>query len=108
MLFDVGEELRLEARLVGDRPGGNTPPNSPLVQRAIAATRALGLAPLLDRSSTDANLPISRGIPAITIGRGGVSANSNSPDEYWVDVESNRGIRRLMLIALAEAGLANR
>ncbi len=104
----IGEELRLEARLVGDRPGGNTPPNSALVQRAIAATRALGLTPLLDRSSTDANLPISRGVPAITIGRGGVSANAHSPDEYWVDVESNRGIRRLMLIALAEAGLPNR
>ncbi|HEY0673015.1 MAG TPA: M20/M25/M40 family metallo-hydrolase [Longimicrobiales bacterium] len=104
----IGAELTLEARLVGDRPGGSTAPNAPLVQRAVAATRLLGLTPLMDRSSTDANLPISRGVPAITVGRGGYSANAHSPDEFWINVQSTRGIRRVMLIALAEAGLASR
>lgn len=101
----LGNELTLEARIVGDRPGGNTPPNTPLVQRAIAATRHLGLTPLLDRSSTDANLPISLGVPAITIGRGGISVNAHSPEEYWVNAESDRGVHRLLLITVAEAGL---
>jgi acetylornithine deacetylase/succinyl-diaminopimelate desuccinylase-like protein len=103
-----GPELTLEARLVGDRPTGTTPPATPLVQRAIAATRYVGLAPELDASSTDANVPIARGIPAITIGRGGRGAHSHSPDEYWVNENGTRGIRRILLITLAEAGLARR
>jgi acetylornithine deacetylase/succinyl-diaminopimelate desuccinylase-like protein len=100
-----GAELTLEARLVGDRPSGMTAGTTPLVQRAIAATRYLGLAPALDESSTDANVPISRGIPAITIGRGGISGNSHAPEEYWVNSNSPRGIRRILLVALAEAGV---
>lgn len=99
-----GAELTLEARLVGDRPSGITAGATPLVQRAIAATRYLGLAPALDESSTDANVPIARGIPAITIGRGGISANAHAPEEYWVNSNSPRGIRRILLITLAEAG----
>ncbi|HEY0305706.1 MAG TPA: M20/M25/M40 family metallo-hydrolase [Longimicrobiales bacterium] len=99
-----GAELTLEARLVGDRPSGITAGTTPLVQRAIAATRYLGLAPALDESSTDANVPIARGIPAITIGRGGISANAHAPEEYWVNSNSPRGIRRILLITLAEAG----
>ena len=100
-----GAELTLEARLVGDRPSGMTAGNAPLVQRAIAATRYLGLAPALDESSTDANVPIARGIPAITVGRGGVSGNAHAPEEFWVNSNSPRGLRRILLIALAEAGL---
>jgi acetylornithine deacetylase/succinyl-diaminopimelate desuccinylase-like protein len=100
-----GSELTLEARLVGDRPSGMTAGTAPLVQRAIAATRYFGLAPALDESSTDANVPISRGIPAITIGRGGISGNSHAPEEFWVNSNSPRGIRRILLVALAEAGV---
>jgi tripeptide aminopeptidase len=103
-----GPELTLEARLVGDRPSGATSPQTPIVQRAIAASRLLGLAPQLDEGSTDANVPIARGVPAITIGRGGITANAHSPDEYWINTNGTRGIRRIMLIALAEAGLPGR
>jgi tripeptide aminopeptidase len=103
-----GSELTLEARLVGDRPSGTVTTNAPLVQRALAVTRHLGLTPRLDESSTDANVPIARGIPAITIGRGGLSANSHTPEEYWVNQQGTRGIRRILLIALAEAGTAAR
>ncbi len=100
----TGTELTLEARLVGDRPSGMTAANTPLVLRAIAATRHFGLAPVLDESSTDANVPIAHGIPAITIGRGGITANSHAPEEYWVNTNGTLGIRRILLIALAEAG----
>lgn len=100
----TGAELTLEARLVGDRPSGSTAQGSPLVQRAMAVTRQLGLQPRLDESSTDANVPIARGIPAITIGRGGSGANSHSPEEFWINRQGTRGIRRILLIALAEAG----
>jgi acetylornithine deacetylase/succinyl-diaminopimelate desuccinylase-like protein len=103
-----GPELTLEARLVGDRPSGATSPQAPIVQRAIAASRLLGLAPQLDEGSTDANVPIARGVPAITIGRGGITANAHSPDEYWINTNGTLGIRRIMLIALAEAGWPGR
>jgi acetylornithine deacetylase/succinyl-diaminopimelate desuccinylase-like protein len=104
-LRTTGPELTLEARRVGDRPSGLTAGNAPIVQRAIAATRYLGLAPVLDESSTDANVPISRGIPAITVGRGGITGNAHSPEEFWVNSNSPRGIRRVLLITLAEAGI---
>ena len=100
----TGPELTLEARLIGDRPSGSTPANAPLVLRAMAATRALGLVPRLDESSTDANVPISRGIPAITIGRGGEEDRAHSTDEWWINTHGTRGLRRLLYVVLAEAG----
>jgi len=104
-LRTAGGELSAEARLVGDRPSGTTPSSSPVVQRALAATRALGLTPRLDEASTDANVAISRGIPAITLGRGGMAGKTHSPDEWWLNENSTRGIRRILYVLLAEAGL---
>lgn len=103
-----GPELTLEARLVGDRPSGTTATTTPLVQRALAATRILGLMPRLDESSTDANYPISRGIPAITLGRGGRAGRSHSFDEWWRNENGTRGLKRLLYVLLAEGGLGKR
>ncbi|HUP87835.1 MAG TPA: M20/M25/M40 family metallo-hydrolase, partial [Longimicrobiales bacterium] len=100
-----GPELTLEARVVGNRPPGTTDPSSPIVQRAMAIARALNLTPRLEGSSTDANVAIGRGIPAITIGRGGISAKNHSPVEYWINSNGTRGIRRILYTVLAEAGL---
>lgn len=105
-LRTTGPELTLEARLVGERPSGLTPPTIPIVQRAIAATRLLGLAPHLDESSTDANAAITRGVPAITLGRGGRAGNPHSPDEWWINANGTRGIRRILYTLIAEAGLS--
>lgn len=84
-------KVSVEVNLVGDRPSGETPATHFLVQVAIEATKAFGLTPKLDTQSTDANLPISLGIPAITIGhwRGG---RAHSLDE-WVDVEKTSVLR---------------
>jgi acetylornithine deacetylase/succinyl-diaminopimelate desuccinylase-like protein len=100
-----GPELTLEARLVGNRPSGVTPSTNPIVQRAIAVTRALRLTPSLDASSTDANVPMSRGIPAIALGRGGLAGNTHSPEEWWLNEHGTRGIRRILYTLLAEGGL---
>jgi di/tripeptidase len=100
----TGPELTLEARLVGERPAGVTPAAAPLVQRAFAATRALGLTPRLDQASTDANVAMSRGIPAITVGRGGMAGNAHSPDEWWVNTNGTRALKRLLYLVLAEGG----
>ena len=76
---------------------------------AVAAARVFGIESMPRTSSTDANLPISLGIPAITIGRGGLGGRSHSLDE-WVDVDPDptvRGLRVVLTTILAVAGLAN-
>jgi len=73
---------------------------------AAAAMAALGLTPKLGLSSTDANIPISLGQPAITIGRGGVSKGAHSFEETWTDENSHDAIELALLITLAQAGLA--
>ena len=97
----------LDMELIGDRPSGLTPARAPLVRAALDAARAFGSEPSLRTSSTDANLPISLGIPAITIGRGGLGGRSHSLDE-WVDVEREptvRGLQVLLTTVLAAAAL---
>lgn len=96
-----------DIKLIGDRPSGQTPVNSPIVQAATATITALGLTPHLSFSSTDANIPISLGIPAIRLNSGGAGDRSHTLDE-WIDVEktaSLKGIRALMATVLALAGL---
>ncbi|MGQ0562851.1 MAG: M20/M25/M40 family metallo-hydrolase [Gemmatimonadota bacterium] len=104
----TGPELSLEVRLIGNRPSGRIGSGAPIVQRALAATRAVGLTPRLDESSTDANVPISRGIPAITLGRGGVAGRTHSPGEWWLNADGTRGLKRLLYVLLAEAGWHDR
>ncbi|MGH7445231.1 MAG: M20/M25/M40 family metallo-hydrolase, partial [Longimicrobiales bacterium] len=105
-LIREGEAMTVDVELVGDRPSGETAEDAPLLQRAIAVTRHFGDEPRIGRSSTDSNVPISRGIPALTIGRGGAGGNSHAPDEWWLNENGTEGIRRALLITVAEAGLA--
>jgi acetylornithine deacetylase/succinyl-diaminopimelate desuccinylase-like protein len=100
----TGEPLTVSVDLVGDRPSGSTAPGTPLLDRASAVTLWTGIQPQLGTSSTDSNTPISLGIPAITIGRGGVGGQTHAPGEWWLDRESYRAVQRALLIALAEAG----
>ncbi len=100
-----GPPLELELDRVGDRPSGEGDPESSLVRRAMAVTRYFGEEPRLSRSSTNANIPISLGIPAITIGRGGAGGENHSPGEWWVNEEGYKAIQRALLILLAEAGV---
>ncbi|NIP59209.1 MAG: M20/M25/M40 family metallo-hydrolase, partial [Gemmatimonadetes bacterium] len=73
-----GEPLTVDVEMIGDRPSGLIAPETPLVQRGMAATMELGMEPALGRSSTDSNIPISMGIPAITIGGGGEGRGAHS------------------------------
>jgi tripeptide aminopeptidase len=88
-----------EPVLIGDRPCGETPVDAPIVEAASAAVRAFGLRPAYAVSSTDSNIPMSMGIPALTIGRGGTGGRAHAPDE-WTDVEPD-GARRAVEVALA-------
>lgn len=99
--------IELEMTLIGDRPSGETPSSAPIVRQAVEAFRVFNLQPSLRISSTDANVPISLGIPAMTIGRGGLGGRSHSLDE-WVDVERSptvRGLQVVLTTILAVAGV---
>lgn len=97
--------LELDLRIIGDRPSGETSINTTLVRTARAATRFLGDAPELVASSTDANIPIALGIPAIAIGAGGESGGTHTVDEWYSNAGGVEGIERALLIALGAAGL---
>ncbi len=102
-----GPELTVEMERVGTRPAARGDPGSPVVQRALAATRAFGVDPHLEISSTDANLPIAMGIPAVTMSRGGLGGNSHALDEWWENVDGHVSIQIGLITLLAEAGLAD-
>ena len=97
--------LKLKVDLIGERPTGETRADSPLVEVALEATRALGVTPRLDQSSTDSNLPISLGIPAITLGAGGSSGASHSLDEWYDPRERDLGLKRGLLVVLGIVGI---
>lgn len=103
----MGEELNVEIDKIGNRPSGELSPDLPLIQRAMAGTAYFGKLPELTRGSTNSNIPISLGIPAVTIGRGGVGAYAHSLDEWWLDKEAYKAIQLAYLLLVSEAGLAH-
>lgn len=92
--------------LIGDRPSGETPMDHPLVELAIEATRLIGRAPELATASTDANVPISRGIPAIAIGAGGRGGDAHTEGEWFDNSGAQLGVARALGILVGAAGLA--
>ena len=74
--------------------------SSPLVQAALQAAKATGFEPQTGYSSTDANLPISLGIPAVTLGGGGISGNAHSLNEYYEPEGAWKGPQMVMLTVL--------
>ncbi|MFN0086465.1 MAG: M20/M25/M40 family metallo-hydrolase [Blastocatellia bacterium] len=101
-----GRKLAVEVQLIGNRPSGETPRDSALVRAATEASRSLGITPLLNRASTDSNLPISLQVPAITIGVGGFSNDSHRLTEWYDPTGRETGYKRALLMALLMAGVA--
>jgi tripeptide aminopeptidase len=95
--------LSVDKQLVGDRPAGRTAAESAIVVAAVSATRALGLPVTLDEGSTDSNIPMSLGIPAITIDGGGRGSGAHALDEMFDTTNSWQGTQRALLIAIALA-----
>jgi acetylornithine deacetylase/succinyl-diaminopimelate desuccinylase-like protein len=98
--------LQISVSVLGIRPGGQLPPDSPLLAVVNDADRVLGNRSRVDRSSTDANLPLSVGIPAISIGCGGSSAGAHTTGEWYDPTGRELGLQRTFLIVLGAAGLA--
>jgi acetylornithine deacetylase/succinyl-diaminopimelate desuccinylase-like protein len=97
--------LQLEIQLLGDRPSGLTPRTHPLVQAALAATRAIGKEGELAAASTDANVPIALGIPAIALGAGGRAGDAHLTTEWYENDGGVTGVIRALLVAAAVAGV---
>jgi tripeptide aminopeptidase len=98
--------IKADPKVIGERPCGETPLSSPIVRAADATIRAFGMTPSFTISSTDANVPMSLGIPAITIGRGGPGGRQHSPDE-WTDVDPAKNVKNeevVLAIIVAAAG----
>jgi len=95
--------LSVDKALVGNRPAGQSPPDSAIVRTAISVSRALDLPLVLDEGSTDSNIPMSLGIPAITINGGGRGQRAHSLDETFDTTDSWQGTVRAVLLAIALA-----
>jgi tripeptide aminopeptidase len=94
-------KLTLSLEQVGYRPAGHTDPSSPIVRSAFAVNKALGLPePTLDASSSDSNVPMNLGIPAITIGGGGKDQGAHSPQESFDPQDSWIGTQRALLLTV--------
>jgi tripeptide aminopeptidase len=97
-----GDSVEYTAESIGERPAGVVPADSPIVQIAASTLAALGLEPSFDASSTDANVPIAAGIPAVCVGLT-TGGNVHRTDEY-IDVEPvPMGVTQLALLTLALA-----
>lgn len=99
------EMLKLKARVIGVRPGGKLPADSPLLAAIENVDRHLGNRSRIERSSTDANLPLSQGIPAISIGGGGQGGGAHSLEEWYDPAGRELGLKRALLTVLAVAGV---
>ena len=97
--------LTVQVTRIGDRPCGMVPTDHPLVQAAFVATRLIGREPESGTASTDANVPISLGIPAIAIGAGGRGGDVHTAAEWFDNTHGALGIGRALTIVGAAAEL---
>jgi len=97
--------LQVSFRALGARPAGKIPDDAPLVETIRNVDRFLGNRSRLERSSTDANIPLSQGIPAVALGGGGKGSGSHTLSEWYDSTGRELGLKRLLLITLALAGV---
>lgn len=97
--------LSVSTKLIGDRPGGRTPPDSVIVEAATRANASFGHKTLLSGASTDANVPMSLGIPAIIIGGGGKTGGFHAMSE-WIDLtDAWKGAQNSLVTVLGLVGV---
>ncbi|ONG52465.1 peptidase M20 [Pseudoroseomonas deserti] len=85
-------EITVEVKQIGDRPAGVTPKESRIARVAAAVIQAQGYTLEATASSTDSNIPISLGIPAVTLGTGCAGGREHSLEE-WIDVEKTQSVK---------------
>lgn len=98
-----GSPLTVDVENVGNRPSGITDPGNPLVQQSMAVSNYLtGNQPRLSSSSTNSNIAVSLGIPAVTIGRGGQAGGGHSLDEWFLNKDGYLGLQNALLLILMQ------
>lgn len=95
--------LSFAIRKIGDRPAAVLPSDSPLLETLRSVDRHLGFRTDLRLGSTDANIPIARGIPALSMGAGGEGGGAHTLAEWYTDKDRELGLRRVLLLTLATA-----
>ncbi|MDQ3556661.1 MAG: peptidase dimerization domain-containing protein, partial [Gemmatimonadota bacterium] len=100
-----GLRLTVQIDTIGIRPAGSQPESAPVIRAALDAGAALGIQPRTTASSTDANIPISLGIPAVTIDGGGQGKGAHSLQESFDTRNSHLGTQWALLFALTLAGV---
>jgi di/tripeptidase len=98
-------KLEWKVELLGSRPGGELAADSPLLSALRAADEYTGNQSRLERSSTDANIPLSMGIDAISIGAGGNGGGAHSLLEWYDPSGRETGLKRALLTILGIAGV---
>ncbi|AEG93570.1 M20/M25/M40 family metallo-hydrolase [Ramlibacter tataouinensis] len=100
------DTIKVEFKLVGDRPAGAGAPDAPMLHAARKAIASVGgEVKSVMASSTDSNLPISLGIPALTLGSGGVGGGSHGPGEWYSPVNAWLGPQSQLLTILSLVGV---
>lgn len=98
-------QLKVQFKVLGVRPGGELPENAPLLEAVRAADRYLNNRSRIERSSTDANVPLSMGVPAVSLGAGGRGGGSHSLEEWYEPTGREVGLKRILLTVLGVAGV---
>lgn len=101
----IGGSLEMSIHTIGSRPGGELAPNSPLLQSVMDTDRFLDNRSRTERSSTDANIPLSMGIPAISLGGGGRAGGAHTLSEWYDPGGREMGLQRVLLTLLSTAGV---
>jgi tripeptide aminopeptidase len=100
------EPLTMRLDTIGIRPAGKQSESAPIVQAALAASKALGLESELGASSTDSNIPMSLGIPALTIDGGGRGGGSHALEEWYEELpDAYKGPQWAALVVATLAGV---
>jgi acetylornithine deacetylase/succinyl-diaminopimelate desuccinylase-like protein len=93
-------KVSVKLKEIGSRPAAALPENAPILQYIRAIDAHLGIRSHLDCSSTDANIPISMGIPAIAIGAGGQGGGAHTTQEWFRPEGRDLGLKRILLLLL--------
>lgn len=105
-----GGKVALKVREIGSRPAAALPDESPILQYIRSVDAHLGIRSHLDTSSTDANIPLSLGIPALAIGAGGVGGGAHTTQEWYRPEARDLGLKRvlLMFLMMLQSGAGDR
>jgi len=96
----TGGRVTAKMREIGSRPAATLPENAAILQAVRAVDAHLGIRSHLDCSSTDANIPLSLGIPAVAIGAGGLGGGAHTTQEWYSPEGRDLGLKRIFLTLL--------